>query len=104
MYIAAVIEIASHVSDKGRIYNLKSSVIFCKSKHVATKMKLLLSYISHSLADDLTDILSYNSIFLGKVSDEEAEPVYFGGRHVDIIGGLFDGKIIFFPKSHTIGL
>lgn len=66
-----MIEVASHISYKGSIYNLKPSIIFGQSEHVATKMKLLLSQVSHSLTDDFTDILSHNSILLSKVSNEE---------------------------------
>ena len=92
-----MIQIPSHVTYECCIDDFTASVVLCESKHVASKVfELFFSDIGHGLADDLSDILSDNGIFLGIFVDKESESVDLGWCNVDIIGGLFDDKILLF--------
>ena len=97
-----MVKISSHVAYECCIYDLTASVVLGETEHVASKVfELFLSDIRHGLAYNLSDILSHNGILFCVFVDEKSKSIDFRGSNVDIVGGLFDDKILFlFTKVH----
>jgi len=97
-----MIEVSGHVSDECSIYDLRTSVVLCQPKHVATKVELLLTHVCHRLADHFPDVLSHNGTFSGCFTKKKAQSVNFRRSNVNIIGGLSNHKALFFSKDSRI--
>jgi hypothetical protein len=67
-----MIEISTHITHKGSIYYLKTSIILRQAEHVTTKMKFLLSHISYSLTYNLSHVLSHNCVLFSEISDKQS--------------------------------
>lgn len=84
-----MVEVSGHVSDEGGVDDLRSVVVFAQTEHVAAEVELLLPDVSHGLGYYFSNILDHHSVFFGEASNEESQSVYFGGRYVHVVGGLF---------------
>jgi hypothetical protein len=91
-----VVQIARHVPNESGVDNLLAGVVLDESEHIASKVEFLLPDVGHGFTDNFPYILHHDRMSFGEISNEQAQPIYFGGSDVNVIIRLFDWEVVLF--------